>query len=129
MEKLYIQAVVELLATGSDIETVLHNLRSVMTCRGHAKALPIVLRAVVRLLEQQSDETTPLVTVARVSDKTTLATEIKTVLATLGAISTEYTTVVDDTIIGGLIATYNHRQIDRSYHTKLVNLYQSIVSN
>ena len=100
-----------------------------MTCRGHAKALPIVLRAVVRLLEQQSDETTPLVTVARVSDKTTLATEIKTVLATLGAISTEYTTVVDDTIIGGLIATYNHRQIDQSYRTKLVNLYQSIVSN
>ena len=125
MEKVYVQAVMELLESGSNIETVLVNLRTVMTTRGHAKALPTVLRAVVRALEQQSDTSVPAVTVARPSDTVALAAEIKSALSTLGA-NGAHTVTVDDTIIGGLIATYNHRQIDQSYRTKLSNLYQSI---
>ena len=127
MEKSYVQAVMELLNTGSDIETVLGNLRTVMAARGHEKALAAVLRDVVRALEQETGESSAVVTVAREGDVMTLAAEIKSVLTTLGTTST-FTTEVDDTIIGGLIATYNHRQIDQSYRSKLVTLYQSVTN-
>lgn len=127
MEKVYVQAVVELLASGSDIETVLGNLRAVMTARGHVKALPTVLGAVVRTLEEQSDTAVPSITIARESDASALAGEIKTALNTLGA-KGAHTVTVDDSIIGGIIATHNHRQIDQSYRTKLVTLYQSITN-
>lgn len=127
MEKVYVQAVMELLESGSAIETVLGNLRTVMAARGHAKAMPAVLRAVVRALEQQSDISVPVVTVARDSDVTALSVDIKSALATLGATG-EHMVTIDDAIIGGLIATYNHRQIDQSYRAKLSNLYQSITN-
>jgi len=127
MEKVYVQAVMELLESGSKIETVLGNLRIVMEKRGHAKALPTVLRAVVRALEQGTMESVATITVARDSDVAALKADIKSALATLGA-DDSHTTIIDDTIIGGLIATYNHRQIDQSYRTKLSNLYQSITN-
>jgi F0F1-type ATP synthase delta subunit len=128
MEKSYVQAVVELLESGSDIEAVLGNLQHVMKARGHAKALPAVLRALVRALEQGTTESVATVTVARVSDESALKADIKAALATLG-VTDPHTVTVDDTIIGGIIATYNHRQIDQSYRTKLSSLYQQIVSN
>ena len=127
MEKVYVQAVMELLESGSSIETVLGNLRTVMAARGHAKALPTVLRAVVCALEQESDTSVPTVVVARASDEMALSAEIKSALATLDASGTP-TITVDDTIIGGLIATYNHQQVDQSYRSKLVTLYQSITA-
>ena len=55
--------------------------------------------------------------------------DIKAALVTLGASHTTHVTTIDDSIIGGLIATYNHRQIDQSYRTKLASLYQSIITN
>ena len=125
MEKVYVQAVMELLESGSKVETVLSNLKTVMAARGHAKALPVVLRAVVRALEEGSVDSVATITVARDADLTALASEIKSALETLGADGT-HTTVIDDAIIGGLIATYNHRQIDQSYRSKLVTLYQSV---
>lgn len=127
MEKVYVQAVMELLNAGSDIETVLGNLRAVMASRGHSKALPAVLRAVARALEEGTEESSAVVTVARESDVVTLAAEIKSALATLGITGT-FTTEIDDTIIGGLVATYSHRQIDQSYRSKLVTLYQSVTN-
>jgi hypothetical protein len=80
MEKVYVQAVMELLSTGSDIEQVLGNLRVVMNERGHGKALSAVLRDVVRTLEQESATDVPLVTVARDTDVAALASDIKTAL-------------------------------------------------
>lgn len=127
MEKVYVKAVMELLENGSAIETVLGNLRTVMEKRGHAKALPAVLRAVVRALEQGTIESVATITVAREADATALKSDIKAALATLGAIG-EHIVTIDDTIIGGIIATYNHRQIDQSYRTKLSNLYQSVTN-
>lgn len=127
MEKVYVHAVMELLEGGSNIETVLGNLRIVMEKRGHAKVLPTVLRAVVRALEQGGAESVATITVAREADATALTADIKAALTALGA-DGAHTTIVDDTIIGGLIATYNHRQIDQSYRTKLLNLYQAITN-
>jgi F0F1-type ATP synthase delta subunit len=125
MENVYVQAVMELLESGSQIESVLGNLKAVMEKRGHAKALPMVLRAVVRALEEGATESVATITVARDSDVTALKADIKSALVTLGT-DGAHTTIIDDTIIGGLIATYNHRQIDQSYRTKLNALYQSI---
>ena len=127
MEKVYVQAVMELLGSGSKIETVLGNLRVVMEKRGHAKALPAVLRAIVKALEQGTAEQIATVRVAREADIPTLKADITSALATLGTDGTP-TIIVDDMIIGGLIATYNHRQIDRSHRSKLVTLYQSITN-
>jgi F0F1-type ATP synthase delta subunit len=126
MEKVYAQAVVALLETGTEIELVLTNLRSVMAARGHEKALPAVLRGIVRALEETAGATTPVVTVATAADHDALQAEIREALTQLGATTTSVRTDVDETIIGGLIATYNQRQIDASYRTKLTNLYHGI---
>jgi F0F1-type ATP synthase delta subunit len=82
---------------------------------------------VVRALEQGTTESVATITVARDTDVASLKADIKSALATLGA-DGKHTTIIDDTIIGGLIATYNHRQIDQSYRSKLNTLYQSITA-
>lgn len=128
MEKTYVHALIELLESGSNINDLLVKLRQVMVARGHAKVLPNVLRNLTRALQEKSVSGRPVVTVASSADETALASEIKAALHTLGADGVAHTVAIDDTLIGGLIATYNHRQIDQSYRTKLHTLYKSTVT-
>jgi F0F1-type ATP synthase delta subunit len=61
------------------------------------------------------------------ADASTFAAQIKTVLAELGVKeTTQVKEVVDETLIGGFIATFDYQEHDQSYKKALKSLYESI---
>ena len=126
MKDTYVHAVLELLSAGESVETVLVNLTKVLASRGHSKLHGAILNNLVQKLELVKESSMPKVTLAQegsVSD-----VEIKAVLAALSAPTGEYKVTYNPNIIGGLIATYQSKQLDQSYQTKLRELYQSIIT-
>jgi F0F1-type ATP synthase delta subunit len=125
MEANYVTAITELISTGTPVEEVLANLPKVLALHGHTRMHESVLRHVMLTLEQQHEDSVPVVTVASEAGETAQKAEIKAALAELGVASASHRTVVDDTIIGGFVATYNHKSIDESYRTQLQAIYQA----
>lgn len=126
MKQVYIHALLKVLESGVSIETALANLRVVLDKRGHGKLLPEILKGITLSLELASRNAIPKIIIAAkdaVSDA-----DIKLALEKISAPTKEWNTVVDPNIIGGLVATYNNKSLDQSYRTKLMDLYQSIVT-
>ena len=94
----------------------------------HNKLLGSVLLEILRVLESKKSSTEAVVAVAHAADATTLKTAIENALTSLGvAKDTPVKEVVDETLIGGFVATYNHKEHDASYNKSLKSLYESIV--
>jgi F0F1-type ATP synthase delta subunit len=131
MQKNYITAVTNLIATGKPVEMVLENLQSVMKRKGHFALYSKVLRGVSNKLAVIEKNIAPTITVAKPDDANTdqvqaALTKLEGGLASLKVPSQRI--VVDPTIIGGAIVVYKHLQIDMSYKSKLKKLYQSVIS-
>jgi F0F1-type ATP synthase delta subunit len=126
MKDTYVHAILELIQSGQTIETVLVNLSKVLASRGHSKLHGAILHDLLVKLELAQENSLPKVTLAKegsVSDS-----EIKTALAKLSAPDGEYKVTYNPNIIGGLIATYQSKQLDQSYQTKLRELFKSIIT-
>ena len=126
MKKHYVQAVLQLLASGKDIDTVLASLRDMLQKKGHTKLHESILSAVLTELVRADAVHGALITVAKESDTQTYQTAIQEALQELKAERNTVRTVVDATLIGGFTAEYNNTRIDRSYKEKLVSLYRAI---
>ena len=126
MKDTYVHAMLELIQAGQPIETVLANLKKVLASRGHLKLQAAILNAVVTKLDSVMEVNIPKVVLAR--EEAESEATIKKALALLGAPETEYSISYNPNIIGGLIASYNSKQLDQSYQTKLRDLYQSIIT-
>lgn len=126
MKNTYIKAGFELLAAGQSVELVLKNLAEVMKQKGHASLWAGVLRGLVTRIERDNFQALPSVVVAKEKDLVTA--KIQQLLQELGSEQKDFTTVIDPTIVGGMKVSHNYRLIDKSYKTKLRNLYQAIVS-
>ncbi len=124
MKNTYVQAITELIAEGREVDHVLSRAKAVMEARGHGRLYGDVLRDVVTALEAESASNTPKVTVARAKDAS--SQEVATSLALLDCADIKPTIKVDDTIIGGVIATKGSTHIDMSYKDALRKLYQAI---
>ena len=125
MKNHYITAVLELLKEGKDGKTVLRGLSTVLEAKHHEKLLPSILKGVVKELESSTEPGVAVVIMAEAKAK---KTQIEEALKSIEAPS-KHEVVIDDTIIGGVIATYNNRLIDNSYKSKLVSLYRNIQHN
>ena len=126
MKQVYIHALLRVLESGVSIETALANLRKVLDKRGHRKLLADILKGLETELANATQNNVPKILLAKagaVSDA-----EIKLALEKIAAPTEVWTTVIDTNIIGGLVATYNNKSLDLSYRTKLMDLYQSIVT-
>lgn len=126
MKDTYVHAMLQLIQSGQPIDKVLANLTKVLSSRGHRKLHGAILSDLMRKLELAQENSLPKVTLAKegsVSDA-----EIKAALAKLFVPHDEYRVVYNPNIIGGLIATYQSKQLDQSYQTKLRELYQSIIT-
>lgn len=126
MKDNYTQAVLELIEAGSPVDAVLVDMKKVMDRKGHASLYPSVLRSLVQKLESRQVAKMPTVVVSK-ADSESLK-KAPALLAQLGCTDKDFNTVVDPTLVGGLIVSHDHKMIDQSHKTKLRNLYQSIVS-
>lgn len=126
MKDTYVHAILELLSAGESVDTVLVNLKKVLAARGHSKLFAPILTSLLHTLEVSADNSKPTVVLA--SEGSVSSEEIKTALAKLSAPDKDYAITYNPNIIGGLIATYESKQLDQSYQTKLRELYQSIIT-
>lgn len=126
MKKHYVQAVLQLLAAGKDIDTVLASLHDMLQKKGHIKLHESILSAVLRELVRMEATQGALVTVAKESDAQKYRSAIQQTLSVLHTEADTVRTVVDPTLIGGFTAEYNNTRIDRSYKERLVSLYRSV---
>ncbi len=126
MKDTYVHAILELIQAGQPIETVIANLKKVLASRGHLKLQAAILNAVVTKLDSVMKVNVPKVVLAREGAES--ESTIKKALALLGAPETDYSVSYNPNIIGGLIASYQSKQLDQSYQTKLRDLYQSIIT-
>ncbi len=124
MTNYYIQATIEMFQSGIEADSVLKGLQRTLETKGHMRLHVAVLRGVLRILETKTDSAQAIVSVAKESDVTALAEQIKASLTTLNS-EGEFTTKVDDTLIGGTVVECDSKVIDKSYKTALTNLYRA----
>ncbi len=127
MKKDYVLAFLALIEDEVPIDVALSGLKIVLKKRRHQKLLSSILRQVLLILatKKGSDEAHVMVAQKNVSDR--LSAEIKLALLKLGI--HEDTTIrekLDETLIGGFVATYNYREYDHSYKRLLKSLHESI---
>ena len=127
MKKNYIQAALVLLKAGTPVEAVLSNLKRLLEKHGHSSLYGAVLRGSVSNFRLTNTSAVPQVVVANAKDIDSAL--VKKALLELQSNDTNFTTIIDESIIGGAIISYKHRMIDQSYKTKLKNLYQSVITN
>ena len=127
MKNHYIQATIEMIQSGTAVEAVFEGLQKSMQKKGHMRLYASVLRGVLRILETKKDVAVATVVVATDADVQKYADVIKTTLTSLEA-GEDFSTEIDETIIGGVIVKGNSTIVDRSYKTALTNLYRSTTS-
>jgi len=128
MKNHYIQATLEMIQSGTDTEKVFEGLQKTMQDKGHMRLYASVLRGVVRVLETKKVTSVATVVVAKDADVQKYADVIKAALSSIKA-GEDFSTKVDETIIGGVIIKGNNTIVDRSYKTILTNLYRSVAKS
>ncbi len=128
MKTEYAQAFLKSLEAGMAVDAALTGLTSALKKKRHEKLLGGVLFEVVRQLETKRSGKAVVVSVAQTTDLAVLKAHIGAALEELGAPKgTPVTEVVDETLVGGFVATYDYKEHDASYKRSLKNLYESIV--
>lgn len=126
MKQAYITTIIDLLQSGLSAADSLAKVKSVIEKRGHDRLWPSVLRGLLVELEQSKSQSIPKVVLAK--EGSVSESDIKLALSAIGAPTDHYETELNANIIGGVIATHNNRRLDKSYQTKLLELYQSITA-
>ncbi len=129
MQNDYANALLAHITSGTPLDEALAGLVSVLKQKHHTKLLPGVLRLVLRTLEAEKGVLKATVRTAHASVSAADKAKIEAALAALGVTAdTPVEEVVDETLIGGFIATYAHHEQDHSYKRALTNLYESITA-
>ncbi|MFT5036655.1 MAG: F0F1-type ATP synthase delta subunit [Candidatus Azotimanducaceae bacterium] len=124
MKKHYVSAVLELLKN-EDASVVLTGLKDTLESKGHMSLYASILRAVLTQLEARDVSQLPQVTIASEEALKNQKTAIDAALKEIDA-PAEFDTVVDESIIGGSVVSYNNVLLDQSYKSALTKLYRSI---
>jgi len=124
MKKAYVTALVESVLAGKPVEEVLRELKALLVRRGHERLWSQVLKAAQRELEVKERRDTPELTLAKagVVDESAIAAALKA----LGAATADYTTTVDETLVGGFTLRVRGLLLDKSYKRALLKLYEQI---
>lgn len=126
MKKHYISAVIELLLSGKDVDDVLKGLSAALKRKGHEKLYGQILTGVMRSLTEGQSSVASNIVVAKESDRKELKDAIAGALENIGGNVKDARITVDETLIGGFIASHKGRLINRSYKQRLLSLYRSI---
>ena len=123
----YATAVLQILDAGNDIGVVLPKLKAQLERKGHKNLYPSILKEVIHGLERKNHARIPEVRVAREGDLKKHKAHIEALLKTITN-ETEYTTTIDETLIGGAVVEHNSKIIDASFKKKLMALYQALTT-
>jgi hypothetical protein len=123
MKQAYVTAVVAMVPEGKPVETVLANTKAALDKKGHTRLWGAVLRGAVRELTHMLAANAPKIVLAK-NDAATLA-NAKAALVALQA-EGEAVVVVDETLIGGFIASAKHQIVDSSYKRALLDVYRKV---
>lgn len=127
MKTQYAQAFLEMIQEGMSVETALADLRTALAKKNYSKLLVPILLEVQRVLEAQKDVKQARVATASTADAKVLKAKITEALKTLGIEkSTVVKEVVDETLVGGFVATFDYKEYDQSYKRTLKSLFESI---
>ncbi|HEY0964340.1 MAG TPA: F0F1 ATP synthase subunit delta [Candidatus Paceibacterota bacterium] len=127
MKNEYAQAFLEVLKDGTSVETALAGLKRALEKKQHEKLLAPVLLEVQRVLEAEKGVQQAVIAVASQTQTAGLRSQIDETLKQLGvSADTPVKEVVDETLIGGFVASFDHKEYDQSYKTALKSLYESI---
>ncbi len=109
------------------VDTALAGLKSTLERKNHTKLYAPVLLEVMRVLEADKDGGTAVVAVASLSQAKELKVQIATALSTLGVDThTAVKETIDETLVGGFVATFDYKEHDQSYKKALKSLFESI---
>ncbi len=125
MRDRYITATLELLRDHQSVEIVVAGLRDVLKARNHERLLGVILRGVLRRLEDGVSGRTPQVVVASEGDVETQKNLIADLLKKLES-NEAPRVVIDQTLIGGVVVSNNYQRIDTSYKRALQALYEKV---
>ncbi len=126
MEKMYAQALWQLVSSGMDAKSAVHAIHDRLAKEGRASLMPRVAHAFARIAEREARKTDYTLSVARESDLTHAKKEMRALTGELGIDVDDLKTQVDDTLIGGWRLEGNERLVDASYKRKLLDLYSSV---
>jgi F0F1-type ATP synthase delta subunit len=127
MKSDYVQAFLEVLQAGMPVDTALKGLEATLKRKNHSKLYASVLLEVMRVLEADKAGTTASVAVATSAQAKELKKQISDALAALGVDkNTVVKEIVDETLVGGFVATFDYKEHDQSYKKSLKNLFESI---
>ncbi len=126
MKDYYINAVLELIKKGADIQTVLSGLSATLAKKGHTRLHGNILKGVLRILSHNKARGT----VVTVANEKTLTLQKEAIQKSIESLKGDATpkVVIDPTIIGGVIVECNNMRIDTSHKSRLVKLYRSITT-
>jgi F0F1-type ATP synthase delta subunit len=123
MKRDYTTAFVASIKGGTSVEVALRGLKTAMEKRNHVSLFVPVLRSAVTKLSHEQKYESAVVAVANVADASSAI--VVESLKKLG-VTEEPIVAVDDSLIGGAVISYNHRRIDASFKTALVQMYRAI---
>lgn len=127
MKSDYVQAFLEVLQDGMPVDTALKGLKSTLERKNHTKLYAPVLLEVMRVLEADKDGKTAVVAVASVAQAKELKNQISDALTALGVDkNAAVKETIDETLVGGFVATFDFKEHDQSYKKSLKNLFESI---
>lgn len=126
MEKLYAQALWQLVSNGMDAKAAVHAIHDRLAKEGRAILMPRVAHAFERIAEREGKKTEYTLTVAREKDLAHAKKEMKALTGDLDIEIDSLKTQVDDSLIGGWRLEGNERLVDASYKKQLLDLYSSV---
>lgn len=124
MKQAYITALVDMLLAGTPVESAIANTKAILDKKGHQRLWGAILRGAVRELTHDVAAKAPKIVLAK-NDDITLA-RAQAALVALQA-EGEAVVVVDETLIGGFIASAKHQIVDSSYKRALLDIYRKVV--
>ncbi len=128
MKTQYAQAFLEVVKDGMPVETALTGLRATLEKKSHSKLFAPVLLEVVRVLEAEKFAGQVVVKTAKAGDAAALKAQIGAALLELGvAKGVPVKSIIDETLVGGFVATFDYKEHDQSYKKALKSLYESII--
>ena len=104
-----------------------------LDCPRLAGRLPLarvcVCERLLRVLEAEKFANKAIVKTATKADTAALKSQIDTALNGLGVkMNTPVQNVVDETLVGGFVATFDYKEYNQSYKKALKSLFESITS-